>query len=427
MSLLKIKLDELNTRNLQTRAALNEDTVADYAEAMERGDKFPAVTVFTDGAEYYLADGFHRVEALRRIGKKAVVAELREGDYKAALLHALKANSTHGLRRTNADKRHALEMAWNAREALFGGEPSQNLLADTCGISRKTVERFMTDKVATMSQPVKKENAQNGENETKTAILPKAPPTRKMTGKLPPQRPVPAPVQTPAPVRPATPTTPPARRVGRDGKTYTVKSYLGGYGNFEYSAKLSGLKVTSAYPGYKKATFTVTFKPKKALTEAQGQKVLKAFKRAYYYQGGASGNEREVVWSYWMRGALSFWLVDYKTGRLLVGSDNAAGIERDTKVSYDTAREYATRDGKWSMTQFRYIKMRETVTFPEDYEGMCVGIGGETQPRIMRTKRDENFEGRYFKYVGAKMHTARWWQTSYFKKANDNFHFMRIR
>ena len=222
MSLLKIKLDELNTRNLQTRAALNEDTVADYAEAMERGDKFPAVTVFTDGAEYYLADGFHRVEALRRIGKKAVVAELREGDYKAALLHALKANSTHGLRRTNADKRHALEMAWNAREALFGGEPSQNLLADTCGISRKTVERFMTDKVATMSQPVKKENAQNGENETKTAILPKAPPTRKMTGKLPPQRPVPAPVQTPAPVRPATPTTPPAGRVGRDGKTYTV-------------------------------------------------------------------------------------------------------------------------------------------------------------------------------------------------------------
>ena len=212
-----------------------------------------------------------------------------------------------------------------------------------------------------------------------------------------------------------------------NGKTYTVKSYLGGYGNFEYSAKLSGLKVTSAGPGYKKATFTVTFKPKKALTEAQGQKVLKAFKRAYYYQGGASGNEREVVWSYWMRGALSFWLVDYKTGRLLVGSDNAAGIERDTKVSYDTAREYATRDGKWSMTQFRYIKMRETVTFPEDYEGMCVGIGGETQPRIMRTKRDENFEGRYFKYVGAKMHTARWWQTSYFKKANDNFHFMRIR
>lgn len=223
MSLLKIKLEELNTRNLQTRAALNEDTVADYAEAMERGDKFPAVTVFTDGAEYYLADGFHRVEALRRIGKKAVVAELKEGDYKAALLYALKANSTHGLRRTNADKRHALEMAWNAREALFGGEPSQALLADTCGVSYKTVQRFMgvsgMDNVQTCSAPVKSENAQNGEN---AAISRNIAPTRQMTGKLPPERPVPTPVPPDAPVRQTAPTPPPTRRVGRDGKTYTV-------------------------------------------------------------------------------------------------------------------------------------------------------------------------------------------------------------
>ena len=29
MSLLRLKLEDLNTRNLQTRAALNEDTVAD--------------------------------------------------------------------------------------------------------------------------------------------------------------------------------------------------------------------------------------------------------------------------------------------------------------------------------------------------------------------------------------------------------------
>ena len=198
MNLLKIKIEELNTRDLQTRAALNDDTVSDYAEAMERGDKFPAVTVFTDGAEYYLADGFHRVEALRRIGKKAVMAELQDGDYKAALLYALKANSTHGLRRTNADKRHALEMAWNAREHLFGGEPSQNLLADTCGISRQTVVRFLSAQVVTMLQgaapaaptmptrPIRPAQAENGEKNE--VIAPKMP----------------------------------VRRVGRDGKTYTV-------------------------------------------------------------------------------------------------------------------------------------------------------------------------------------------------------------
>lgn len=202
MNILKIKIEDLNTRDLQTRAALNEDTVSDYAEAMERGDKFPAVTVFTDGAEYYLADGFHRVEALRRIGKKSVVAELQDGDYKAALLYALKANSTHGLRRTNADKRHALEMAWNAREHLFGGEPSQNLLADTCGISRQTVVRFLSAQVVTMLQgaapvaptmptrPIRPITAENGnaQAENCTFAAPKMP----------------------------------VRRVGRDGKTYTV-------------------------------------------------------------------------------------------------------------------------------------------------------------------------------------------------------------
>ena len=218
MSILKLKLEDLNTRNLQTRAALNEDTVADYAEAMERGDRFPAVTVFTDGAEYYLADGFHRVEALRRIGKKAVMADLQNGDFKDALLYALKANSTHGLRRTNADKRHALEMAWNAREELFGGEPSNALLAEICGVTRQWVIRWVQEQGVNRLHPVKSENAQNGEETPKTRNLPIRP---QMTGKQPPER-----AETPsAPIRPATPKAPipaPVRRVGRDGKIYAV-------------------------------------------------------------------------------------------------------------------------------------------------------------------------------------------------------------
>lgn len=217
MSLLRLKIEDLNTRNLQTRAALNEDTVQDYADAMERGDKFPAVTVFTDGAEYYLADGFHRVEALRRIGKKAVVAELQDGNFKAALLYALKANSTHGLRRTNADKRHALEMAWNAREELFGGEPSNALLAETCGVTDRWVRTWRAEQGRNGSYPVKNENAQNGEEAQKTNTLPIR---QQMTGKLPPQR-----AKTPPALQPKAENhapVAPVKRVGRDGKTYTV-------------------------------------------------------------------------------------------------------------------------------------------------------------------------------------------------------------
>lgn len=227
MGLLRLKIEDLNTRNLQTRAALNEDTVQDYADAMERGDRFPAVTVFTDGAEYYLADGFHRVEALRRIGKRAVVAELQEGDFKAALLYALKANSTHGLRRTNADKRHALEMAWNSRMELFGGEPSNALLAETCGVSLATVKTYRVANLATLQTPTGAEQGVNGLHPVPTRNANNTPIARKteVSAKTPerpetaPERPSGERGETP----PAAPETPaPARRIGRDGKAYTV-------------------------------------------------------------------------------------------------------------------------------------------------------------------------------------------------------------
>ncbi|MFH1969325.1 MAG: hypothetical protein ABIJ53_03295 [Verrucomicrobiota bacterium] len=46
----KIKLDEIIIDGgTQTRAALNEDTISDYAEAMTEGAKFPTVVVFASG------------------------------------------------------------------------------------------------------------------------------------------------------------------------------------------------------------------------------------------------------------------------------------------------------------------------------------------------------------------------------------------
>ena len=48
----------------------------------------------------------------------------------------------NGLRRTNADKRNALKLAWEHRRELFPGEPSHELLAKACGISERTVRRF---------------------------------------------------------------------------------------------------------------------------------------------------------------------------------------------------------------------------------------------------------------------------------------------
>lgn len=60
-----------------------------------------------------------------------------------ALKYALKCNTKHGKRVTNEDKQNAMRIAWENREELFGGEPSQNLFADTCGVSRPTAISFM--------------------------------------------------------------------------------------------------------------------------------------------------------------------------------------------------------------------------------------------------------------------------------------------
>jgi hypothetical protein len=93
-------------------------------------------------------------------------------------------------------------MAWNARENLFGGVPSQALLADTCGVSYKTVQRFMgetgMDNVQTCSVP--------------TPTMPTRP-VRPITAK-----------NSDAQAEQGTFAAPkmPVRRVGRDGKTYTV-------------------------------------------------------------------------------------------------------------------------------------------------------------------------------------------------------------
>src|SRR5579872_887678 len=91
----------------QTRFALNPEIVAEYAEAMKRGDKFPPVIVFGN----ILADGFHRVAAAKQAGLKDIAADVRKGTKTDALKFALKANVDHGARLTNADKRHKVEIA----------------------------------------------------------------------------------------------------------------------------------------------------------------------------------------------------------------------------------------------------------------------------------------------------------------------------
>lgn len=123
-------------KGTQSRAQISEDTVTDYAEAMQAGDTFPPVTVYHDGVDYYLADGFHRLHAAKRLGKASIQAEVKTGTLRDAILFSLGANDKHGLRRSNADKRKCVR---TLLEDFEWGELTVNEMARICAVSPQLV------------------------------------------------------------------------------------------------------------------------------------------------------------------------------------------------------------------------------------------------------------------------------------------------
>jgi hypothetical protein len=106
--------------------------MAEFVEAMLLGADFPPVTVFKDGSTYWLADGFHRVSAAKQAGLETIRTEVREGILRDAILFAVGCNDTHGLRRSNADKRKAVEMLLADEE---WATKSDRWIAEKCLVS----------------------------------------------------------------------------------------------------------------------------------------------------------------------------------------------------------------------------------------------------------------------------------------------------
>lgn len=109
---MQIELSKVRSDgDTQSRVELSQETVAKYAEAMQSGASFPAIVVFHDGSDHWLADGFHRLFAARKAGLVAVDADVRTGTKEDALWFALGANESHGLQRNSGDVRRAVELA----------------------------------------------------------------------------------------------------------------------------------------------------------------------------------------------------------------------------------------------------------------------------------------------------------------------------
>lgn len=123
----------------QPRAAINREVLSDYMASMAAGAEFPPVTVFYDGTDYWLADGFHRINAAEKAGRNEVACDVHQGTQLDAQWYSFSANKANGLRRTNQDKQRAVKAAL---QHPTGAGMSDGQIAAHLGVSDQTVRNY---------------------------------------------------------------------------------------------------------------------------------------------------------------------------------------------------------------------------------------------------------------------------------------------
>lgn len=162
----RIAIDNIEaTAATQVRVKLDHATIDQYTEDFQNGADFPPLDVFREAnsERNILADGFHRHRGAINAEREDIGCIVHPGGMHEALIHALGANAGHGLRRTNRDKRHAVEMALKDPEI---SQYQMQEIADVCRVTRQTVRRIQNDLLA---DPEDDDN--NGNNGTKSPAV----------------------------------------------------------------------------------------------------------------------------------------------------------------------------------------------------------------------------------------------------------------
>jgi hypothetical protein len=134
----ELRIDQIQVlEELQSRASTHWEHVDELVELLQSGGQFKEPPVVfrqgPDGDEYFLADGFHRVHAYKKAGIESAMFDVRAGGttaFRRAKLYSIQSNSAHGLRRTPADKRRAVEMLladeeWSTKSERWIAETAQ--------------------------------------------------------------------------------------------------------------------------------------------------------------------------------------------------------------------------------------------------------------------------------------------------------------
>lgn len=137
-----VKLDDIALdKATQMRASINRNAILDYAELEAEGSEPPPIILFyrVGQKKYHVGDGWHRIFAKRKLGKKTIQAEVRDGSRRDAILFAASANLKHGVRPTLDDRRKACITLLKDPEWY---KWTDTTIAKQCGLNAKTVAKY---------------------------------------------------------------------------------------------------------------------------------------------------------------------------------------------------------------------------------------------------------------------------------------------
>ncbi len=193
---MKLAIDRIRRDGgTQPRSTLSSDETQDYAELMRGGIEFPPITVFFDGHEYWLADGFHRVGAWLQVWpNEPIEAEVIQGTLSDAQWYSYGVNKSHGIHRSREDRIRAVKAALRHPE---GARRSDSDIAEHVGVSHPTVAKYRAELEQQSTCKSFKSTGQTGETVTTAA----------------------EPQQSASVEQPSAPPQTPRPRKGRDGRT----------------------------------------------------------------------------------------------------------------------------------------------------------------------------------------------------------------
>ena len=157
--------------NSQARVSTDEDTVAAYTEVIKSTRAWTMsdrekMVLFFDGETYFVGDGWHRLLAAGRAGKKSLpetAFDIRDGDAVDAMLYGMTAADTHGLRMTQKDKRRCV--VYLLDNGVRGVKQTQVQIAELAGVNVRTVKRIVKERRDALSDDDDDDPGSSGEDD----------------------------------------------------------------------------------------------------------------------------------------------------------------------------------------------------------------------------------------------------------------------